>query len=58
MKSFVQELQERKVVKTTIGYSVVAFIIMQLVEIIFPIFEFPNWTSNSRFQTMINNNNI
>ena len=45
MKSFIQELQERKVVRTTIGYSVVAFIIMQLVEIIFPIFEFPNWTS-------------
>jgi len=45
MKSFIQELKERKVVRTTIGYSVVAFIIMQLVEIIFPIFEFPKWTS-------------
>ena len=45
MKSFFQELQDRKVTRTAIGYSVVAFIIMQLVEILFPIFEFPNWTS-------------
>ena len=45
MNSFFQQLKERKVTKTTIGYAVVAFIIMQLVEILFPIFEFPTWTS-------------
>ena len=45
MNSFFKELKERKVTRTAIGYSVVAFIIMQLVEILFPIFEFPNWTS-------------
>ena len=45
MNSFFKELKDRKVTRTAIGYSVVAFIIMQLVEILFPIFEFPNWTS-------------
>ena len=45
MNSFFQQLKERKVTKTTVGYAVVAFIIMQLVEILFPIFEFPAWTS-------------
>ena len=45
MRSFFQQLKERKVTKTTVGYAVVAFIIMQLVEILFPIFEFPTWTS-------------
>ena len=45
MNSFFKELKDRKVTRTAIGYSVVAFITMQLVEILFPIFEFPNWTS-------------
>lgn len=45
MSGFIEELKRRKVVKTGIGYAVVAFVIMQLVEIIFPIFEFPAWTS-------------
>ena len=28
-----------------VSYAVVAFVVMQLVEIIFPIFDFPNWTA-------------
>ena len=43
--SFLDELKRRKVFRVAASYAVVAFIIMQLVEIVFPIFEFPQWTS-------------
>ena len=43
--SFLEELKRRKVFRVAASYAVVAFIIMQLVEIVFPIFEFPQWTS-------------
>ena len=43
--SFLEELKRRKVFRVAASYAVVAFIIMQLVEIVFPIFNFPQWTS-------------
>ena len=43
--SFFEELKRRKVFRVGASYAVVAFIIMQLVEIVFPIFNFPQWTS-------------
>ena len=43
--NFIEELKRRKVIKVGITYAVVAFIFMQLVEIIFPIFNIPLWVS-------------
>ena len=43
--SFFEELKRRKVFRVGASYAVVAYIIMQLVEIVFPIFNFPQWTS-------------
>ena len=45
MSNFVNKLKNRKVTKAIISYSVVVFILFQLVEIVFPIFELPDWTS-------------
>jgi len=42
--SFLDELKRRKVFRVAASYAVVAFIIMQLVEILFPMFNFPQWT--------------
>jgi|TARA_B110000438_G_scaffold144039_1_gene138812 TolB-like protein/Tfp pilus assembly protein PilF len=42
--SFFEELKRRKVFRVAASYGVVAFIIMQLVEILFPMFNFPQWT--------------
>ena len=42
--SFIEELKRRKVFRVAASYAVVAFIIFQLVEILFPIFNFPQWT--------------
>ena len=42
--SFFEELKRRKVFRVAASYAVVAFIIMQLVEILFPMFDFPQWT--------------
>jgi len=43
--NFFKELKRRRVFKSAAVYAVVAFVVMQLVEIIFPIFNFPDWTS-------------
>ena len=42
--SFIEELKRRKVFRVAASYAVAAFIIMQLVEILFPMFNFPQWT--------------
>ena len=42
--SFIEELKRRRVFRVAASYAVVAFIIMQLVEILFPMFNFPQWT--------------
>ena len=42
--SFLEELKRRKVFRVAASYAVVAFIIMQLVEILYPMFNFPQWT--------------
>ena len=44
MSNFIDELKRRKVFRVAASYAVVAFIIMQLVEILFPMFNFPQWT--------------
>jgi len=43
MSNFLNELKRRKVFRTATTYAVVAFIIMQIVEIVFPMFDIPNW---------------
>ncbi len=43
MNTFFNELKKRKVFRTTTAYAIVAFVIMQIVEIVFPMFEIPNW---------------
>tara|TARA_A100001037_G_scaffold55428_1_gene47680 strand:+ start:38 stop:1981 length:1944 start_codon:yes stop_codon:yes gene_type:complete len=45
MPNFFKELKKRKVVKSIISYGVIVFILFQLVEILFPIFELPIWAS-------------
>ena len=45
MSNFFKELKKRKVVKAIISYGVIVFILFQLVEILFPIFELPIWAS-------------
>jgi len=44
MSNFFEELKRRRVFRVATSYAVVAFIIMQLVEILFPMFNFPQWT--------------
>jgi len=44
--SFFEELKQRKVFRTATAYAVVAFVIMQIVEIVFPMFEKPDWASS------------
>ncbi len=43
MMSFFTELKQRKVYRTAAAYAVVAFVIMQIVEIVFPMFGIPDW---------------
>ena len=43
MTNFFKELKRRKVYQTSAAYAAVAFIIMQVVEIVFPMFEIPLW---------------
>ena len=45
--SIINDLKERKIIKTAISYAVVAFVIMQIMEIVFPAFDFPLWTQQS-----------
>ena len=42
--SILDDLKERKVIRTAISYAVVSFVIMQIIEIVFPAFDFPQWT--------------
>lgn len=42
--SFFEELKRRKVFRVAASYAVASFVIMQLVEILFPMFNFPQWT--------------
>ena len=41
--SFFSELKKRKVYRTAAAYAVVAFVIMQIIEIVFPMFDIPDW---------------
>ena len=43
MSNFFKELKRRKVYRTAVAYAAVSFAIMQIVEIIFPMFEIPLW---------------
>ena len=42
--NIIEELKRRKVFRVLASYAVVVFVIMQLVEILFPIFNLPQWT--------------
>ena len=42
--NILDELKRRKVFRVLASYAVVVFVIMQLVEILFPIFNLPQWT--------------
>ena len=42
--NILEELKRRKVFRVLASYAVVVFVIMQLVEILFPIFNLPQWT--------------
>ena len=41
--SIIDDLKRRKVFRTVMSYAIVAFVIMQIVDIVFPMFEIPNW---------------
>jgi adenylate cyclase len=43
MIDFFNQLKRRKVYQTSAAYAAIAFVIMQVVEIIFPMFEIPVW---------------
>ena len=43
MSNLFKELKRRKVYKTFGAYAAIAFVIMQVVEIVFPMFEIPLW---------------
>tara|TARA_Y100001970_G_C14192405_1_gene836156 strand:+ start:136 stop:2013 length:1878 start_codon:yes stop_codon:yes gene_type:complete len=42
--SIIDDLKRRKVFRTIISYAVASFVIMQIMEIVFPAFDFPKWT--------------
>lgn len=44
MKKFMAELRRRGVIKATLAYLVVAWLIMQLADVIFPALGLPDWT--------------
>ena len=41
---FLEELKQRSVVRVAIMYGVSAFVILQLADVTFPVFELPDWT--------------
>jgi hypothetical protein len=41
---FLQELKQRNVVRVAIMYAVSAFVVLQLADVTFPVFELPDWT--------------
>ncbi|MCK5067888.1 MAG: hypothetical protein KAR16_10630, partial [Bacteroidales bacterium] len=46
LSRFWQELKRRKVVRVIAVYAAVAFVILQLVEIVSPSLRLPEWTMN------------
>jgi len=43
MSNFFEELKRRRVFRVAASYAVVAFVIMQIIEIVFPMFGIPDW---------------
>jgi adenylate cyclase len=41
---FLQELKQRNVVRVAIMYAVSAFVVLQLADVTFPVFDLPNWS--------------
>ncbi|MGI9291228.1 MAG: tetratricopeptide repeat protein, partial [Gammaproteobacteria bacterium] len=44
MKRFFEELRRRKVFSAALGYAAIAWLVMQLADVILPAFNFPDWT--------------
>jgi hypothetical protein len=45
LNRFITELRQRNVFKVATGYAILGWLIIQLVNAIFPVFDFPRWTS-------------
>ena len=45
MASVWEELKRRNVVKVAVAYAIVAWLLIQVVGTVFPMFNFPNWSS-------------
>lgn len=43
--SFIAELQQRKVLKTLLGYLVLCWLILQITDVILPILDLPSWVA-------------
>jgi len=44
-KSFISKLRQRGVIKVSVAYLVVSWVIMQLVDVTFPLLHLPDWTA-------------
>jgi len=44
MREFIRQLRKRHVIKVAIGYLVVAWVILQLVDVVFPAMNLPPWS--------------
>jgi adenylate cyclase len=44
MRAFIDELRRRKVIRVGIAYLVVAWVVLQLADVIFPAMRLPDWT--------------
>ena len=47
MKKFIEELKRRNVIKATIAYLVVAWVLLQVASILLPIINTPDWVLQS-----------
>ena len=46
MRKFFQELQKRRVIKVSIAYLIVAWLTLQLADVIFPAMHLPDWSTS------------
>jgi adenylate cyclase len=57
MQDFFKELKKRKVIKVAVVYLVVAWVLMQIVDVMFPALDLPEWTISlaQRIATRVRN---
>jgi TolB-like protein/Flp pilus assembly protein TadD len=46
MREFFQQLQKRRVIKVGIAYLIVAWVVLQLADVIFPALQMPEWSTS------------